>query len=548
MITPLYLVSDGKGPAIRVAVLLDGIRIAQWAKTILSDIARSNFARVELALLPEPNEGRAGRLEQAARSSVRRSVVGDQDPGELADCSEWLQDADLVQVPLSARGELAFPPIALAEIARRRIDVIVRLSEALPRGELLRAVRYGVWSYRGAVEGSPSPHRSFHKIIDGEVLRTQLEILAESPSRAVVLAESTFTQHGSMLDALQRQVPTWESTHFVIWKLHDLHQHGWEYVQQHAVTSPASTEEGNPTPKDFAQWLLPRVSSRVRRVFKPERPAVHRWHVGLRPSGSPLWAEPGACKAENFRWLKAPTGHYWADPFLFLHQGKTYLFVEDYDYERGFAGISQMEVFVNGDIGPVTSCLNPGIHLSFPHVFEHDGEIFMLPESLADGTVSLYRARKFPNDWVHEAVLFRGNATDTALWREGDKFYYFTTLFDRIDVGMKTMLFVADSLTGAWRLHPANPISSDVRRSRGAGLIFKESGRLFRPVQNCGPCYGYGFRVEEILTIDPEQYEERTHCWLEPSGLEIPARGVHTYNMGGGFEVIDSYTMGPRTD
>ena len=40
------------------------------------------------------------------------------------------------------------------------------------------------------------------------------------------------------------------------------------------------------------------------------------------------------------------------------------------------------------------------------------------------------------------------------------------------------MLFFARSLVGPWVPHPLNPISQDVRTSRGAGSPFLDRGRL----------------------------------------------------------------------
>jgi len=560
MISPLYLESNANRPVLRVAVLLDQPKVPRWVATILEDLAHCNFARVELAVVQEVGDGVQGGLAQrlpaltdAIYARVNHAIAGEQDPEALVDPAVWLLGVDRVAVPVAgADGELRLPLDALAELARRELDVILRFCTAVPRGEVLHAARCGVWSFHHCVDGSrPGRRPVFREVMTGvTMVDVQLEVLADGPERGLVLCQSTFAPQGSLFDALQRQVSTWETTHFVLWKLHDLHALGWAQVQQQAVPQGPVVDVAARAPgavaAGVARLLLPRVTSSVRRLLKPPPPRVHLWHVGLRAPKEPLYSGSGARDASDFHWLKAPMGHYWADPFLFERDGKMYLFFEDYEYDREFAGISYAEVFEDGTLGPASSCLDPGFHLSFPYVFEHEGEIFMMPESLSNGTITLYRAKRFPDEWVQEKVLFQGNATDTTLWREDGKFYFFATLFDRDDRGMKTILFVADSLTGAWRMHPTNPVSSDVRHARGAGAIFRRDGHLYRPVQNCGPHYGYGFTLEEILTIDPDRYEERPHCWVEPSGLAIPALGVHTYNWAGKFEVIDSYTMGPR--
>ena len=205
------------------------------------------------------------------------------------------------------------------------------------------------------------------------------------------------------------------------------------------------------------------------------------------------------------------------------------------------------EVQADGALGALFTCLDLGYHLSFPYVFEHDGETFLIPESLSDGTVTLYRARRFPDDWVQEKVLFRGNATDTTSWHQDGRFYFFTTLHDRDDRGMKTLLFTADSLTGQWRLHRANPVSSDARHARNAGAIFSRQGRLLRASQDCGPGYGHGLNLEEIVALSEDRYEERPWCSVGPEALPFRAIGVHTYNRCGELEVVNAcLSLGPR--
>src|SRR5262249_1345472 len=92
--------------------------------------------------------------------------------------------------------------------------------------------------------------------------------------------------------------------------------------------------------------------------------------------------------------------------------------------------------------------------------------------------------------------------------------------------------------------HPSSPVSSDVRNARSAGIIARRDGRLFRPAQDCSVRYGYGFRLNEIVALSEDRYEERPFCAFDPSALSISADGVHTYNQCGDLEVIDSCVLG----
>jgi hypothetical protein len=300
----------------------------------------------------------------------------------------------------------------------------------------------------------------------------------------------------------------------------------------------------------MVRFLAPRVAtavvSRVRGQ-RQEHGVPIRWKIALRRGATPFGSTPESTSLAGFRWIEPPAHHYWADPFLFEHGGSTFVLFEDYDYEKGYGTLRGAEVLRDCTLGATFGCLDLGHHLSFPHVFTHDGETFMMPESLSDSTVTLYRLRRFPDDWVQEKVLFRGKATDTTLWRDGRRFYFFTTLHDRDDRGMKTFLFVADSLTGEWRLHPGNPVSSDIRHARGAGAVFRRQGRLFRPSQDCALGYGHGLNLEEIIILSEDRYAETTWCAVGPRAVPFPAIGIHTYNTCSDLEATDGCLwLGPR--
>ncbi len=69
---------------------------------------------------------------------------------------------------------------------------------------------------------------------------------------------------------------------------------------------------------------------------------------------------------------------YYADPFLFTHNGRKWLFVEEYDYQTENGIISCAAVDGNKSIYLPRALVRP-YHLSYPFVFGHQGEIYMVP-------------------------------------------------------------------------------------------------------------------------------------------------------------------------
>jgi hypothetical protein len=559
MITPLYLQSNAKRPRLRLGVLIDGPVVPRYVAAILDDIARCNFAVVELAILVHAGPTADARTHRLLYELYRRAdcaVGGEMEPLALVEPGAGLAGVSRLQVSSGGASEPWLTAETLGAIQSCDLDVVLRFCAALPRGEVLRAARHGVWSYHFGADGDARDGAPFlQQIVEHAPTRdVQLEVLEDEPGAGLVLCRSAFGSQGNLFLAHLRRVALWETTHFVVWKLHDLHELGWERLREQAMPRaarlPAPGVARPPTTADMVRFLAPRVAAAVVHRVRGERRehgVAIRWKLALRRGATPFGSTPKSTSLAGFRWIEAPPGHFWADPFLLKWGGSTFLLFEDYDYEKRYGTIGGAEVRGDSALGPPFTCLDLGSHLSFPHVVDHEGEIFMIPESLSDGTVTLYRARHFPDDWVKEKVLFRGNATDTTSWREGGNFYFFTTLHDRDDRGMKTLLFVANSLTGEWRLHAANPVSSDACHARGAGAIFRQQGHVFRPSQDCGPGYGYGLNLEEIVTLSEDRYEERTWCAVDPSAMPFPAIGVHTYNRCGDLEAIDGcVSLGPR--
>jgi hypothetical protein len=162
----------------------------------------------------------------------------------------------------------------------------------------------------------------------------------------------------------------------------------------------------------------------------------------------------------------------------------------------------------------------------------------MLPETGANGTVELYRCTRFPDQWELVKVLFRGQIKDTTLLIHSGVYWFFATFQEPRGLATQLWLFSAETLTGEWKAHPANPISTDVRNSRGAGAILEHQGKLFRPSQDCSKGYGYSFTLNEITALDRDHYAEVPYRTVNP--VWAPGLiGTHTYSRACNTEVID---------
>lgn len=218
----------------------------------------------------------------------------------------------------------------------------------------------------------------------------------------------------------------------MIQKLWEVHQFGWGHVERRVL--PAAPYQGKqkiyrtPGNWDMARWLARQLATHPRTSTRGS-PGPTRWSTGESPSAPGSHVPPRRrLRMEWFHWIESPTRHFCADPFFFERSGRCYLFVGDYLYweRRGVIGCAK--VFPAGEIGSVSTVLDIGADASYPCVFADGDDVCVIPGTLADGAVRLFRATRFPDQWSEVAVPFRGPAVDTSVWHDGALWWFFTTL------------------------------------------------------------------------------------------------------------------------
>jgi hypothetical protein len=246
------------------------------------------------------------------------------------------------------------------------------------------------------------------------------------------------------------------------------------------------------------------------------------------------------------RSLVAEGGNYWADPFPVEHGQRKLLFVEEFIETSGRGVITCLELQADGTALNLGIILQEPFHLSYPQVFQWRGHWYMTVESCESQRVSLYRTDDFPRGWRQVAHLLEGRVcVDPTLYLHEGHWYLFGNVSESgANPSDELFLFVSRTLEGPYLPHPANPIVSDVRRSRPAGQLFLHEGRLIRPAQCCAPIYGSAVVFNQIGTLSPQEYAETPLSRLDPvwSGA---LDGCHTYNRAGEIEVLDAHGEPP---
>ncbi|CDX36830.1 conserved hypothetical protein [Mesorhizobium sp. ORS 3359] len=271
------------------------------------------------------------------------------------------------------------------------------------------------------------------------------------------------------------------------------------------------------------------------------------WRVGWRETGGSDLYELRAHPRSGWRDLADDGSRFYADPFPVLYRGQVTLFVEDYIHRTGKAILSAVAFGPNGPVGAPKPVLELPYHLSYPFVFERDGEMWMVPESGANRSVDLYRATAFPGGWVKEATLLSDIvASDATLTEHGGRWWMFATVRDGGGAFSDQLhLWSAPDFRGPWTPHPKNPVMIDIGSARPAGRMVSRGGQLLRPVQDCRRSYGAALGIARVTRLDEGGFEQVVETILNP-GPGWAGRKLHTLNEAGGLEFIDGSAMAPR--
>lgn len=483
----------------RIAVVLDGPPAPAWQRRALENLAESPV--LELA-------------EVVLLGAQRRRVL-------------W-RERDAIERHLLKLGEDAMelgPVAATTDTAR---------GPAGPGGELV------VWlSERPPPAGEPREvlalcHGGFSEPADAAFSRAVLQRRSSLQSDLLlirgadaVVVERTVSEVRAFSVTLSRDM--------ALWKLAPAIRRAAERAP--GLSLPAQLPAPAPAGPSGAA-LLARASATWARVLTARLLFRRPWQVRVRVRAGELRVPVGwKGGSELVRWRP---GHLYADPFLFEHEGRHHLFCEEVVGPGEPGIISHTELRPDGaSADPPAPVLQASHHLSYPFVFAHEGELFMVPESRAAGRVELYRAEDFPRGWRREAILLEDlDAVDSTIVAEAGRLWLFAGVAAPGASSLDELhLFSAPAPRGPWVAHPRNPIVSDVRGARPAGAIQRWGGRLVRPAQDCSRRYGGAVSFREIDVLSTSDYAEHEIARIDPG--DAGARATHTYAADGRFEAID---------
>lgn len=271
------------------------------------------------------------------------------------------------------------------------------------------------------------------------------------------------------------------------------------------------------------------------------------WRVGWRFVDGPGVLETGYLAGPRWRVLQDRELAFAADPFPVEWNGRTFVFYERLDYGADKGAIFAREFDKDGPVGEPVPVLDEPWHLSYPHVFEDEGALYMVPEASLSGAVFLYRCVEFPSRWERVAKLVDGvEAADATVFRHAGRFWMTSAVRDGWGGYSDTLaIHHAPALLGPWEEHAQRPVLVDSRFVRPAGGVVERGGSLLRPAQDCSTGYGKKLVIMRVDALDPETFRQTPIHSISP-GPVWPGKRLHTLNRCGRLECIDGVVFSPK--
>ena len=518
---------------LRVLLVTDGTTIPRWLSTCVTSLEQSGAVRFAVVRRAGSEDVRGSfRFVQRLRRFLFRLY-------QKVDLRLFRRFPD-AHVPIALQS--ALPNCRVLDKAHLRqeeqLDVVLDPFGLLPEGWLAEPPRYGVWSITFGESGDPRTQSApaFWEVIEGKPstetrlcihrqgLSDTLSLYASvAPSDRRSVSRSQNHVYWKISAALSRKIQAlWEDPHAFLEKL--------KSAASFEVSTNPSLVPGNLGMLRAGTLLLGRyVSDKWTNALYREQWALAYRHG----TGHRLQMEP-------FHQLLPPMDRLWADPFPIQVGNDYYIFHEELLFSTEKGSIVLTVVDDKGRAARPIPVLETDCHLSYPFVFQWDGDLFMMPETASRHRVELYRCVDFPLRWKLERVVLSDvTALDPTPALLFGRWWLFANVpaygAGRMD---ELHLFYSDSPLGPWTPHRDNPIKSDVRSARPAGRIFEDHGHFYRPAQDCSTRYGSAVTLNRILHLDPERYEEAETGRVGPNwGPRV--EGVHTFNVAGNLTVID---------
>ena len=399
------------------------------------------------------------------------------------------------------------------------LDIILRHEFGIIKGPILNSAKYGIWSFH---HGDNSINRgkpvAFWEIIENKsTIGVTLQQLTSELDGGLIIDKAFFNRHWSVFKSTNQ---VFEASVSLLFKNINKIKGGVYEPKKSMVYYNRLYRL--PSFYYTSKYLL-KFYSKILNIFFNQIAFIF---FGIRNNCWTIFIGKGDfLNASLFRLdpIKLPKNEFWADPFIFDYKNEKYVFFENYEYDIKKGKIS-CGVIKNNKLINIKDVLNLDYHLSYPHIFTHNDDIFLMPESHCNNQLEIYRCKSFPDEWELYSTAFHGEKIiDPTFYEDvsGNKWLFINKIENSIIESASNELFIykIDSLKlKNIKAHKQNPVIINSKKARNAGPIFKYNSNIYRPSQcNIDGVYGRALSINIINKLTIDEYEEKNELTVFPN-------------------------------
>ncbi len=514
---------------------------------MLQEIQEKELGVISTIILnqnPKSSGKKSGFLYRAFRNLDRRFFSVKEDAFKRLDIRELkLNQCEVISInPIQKKYSDYFGQVDLEKIQKQKPDVLIRLGFRILKGQILKVPTLGIWSFHHGdnLVNKGGPPCFWEVFLGWETTGSVLQILSDKLDSGQVIYRSWSRTDPLSVNRNSNKV-YWKSLFFVPRNLQRIKEIGieawkaetnkWENADQVSKSSLRKP----PSNIQMIQLLPGFLWRNLNRKYI-ELKNKEQWKIWFGNSLEGIQTGKGTK-------IPGPANGYLADPFLFDKDGITWCFAERFDHDREQGSIVVSEIKDN-QVKGFQTCLEEDFHLSYPFLFEHEKVNYLTVESAEKNELRMYKSLDFPIHWELVSRQFKGQSLyDPTICKKDGLYWLFANRKEHAEASSFDELFLywsENPLTDNWISHPMNPIVSDVKSSRPAGKLFKQSGQWIRPAQDSGKSYGHRIKLQRITDWDKEKYQEETQEVIE-ANWDKGLLGTHTLSEVRGLVALDTF-------
>jgi hypothetical protein len=541
---------------LQIGLLLNSNTVTAWFAKMVEQINSGQYADIKLIIINQPLEDTSLSLNKSKAHQKYGKIILNKVYHLLFERNQEVPDAfELIDIEkilpniLTIDTKNTFDKVTTNDeesdktrIINSELDLLLHDGNAPLQKELLTTIKHGVWSY--SIGEDPTnlnqPAGYWEMFKNKPETCVLLKRLTANLTQYQTLYRSySATNYMSFID--NTNAVYWKALSFAPRKLEELYKDGgvqFERLVQQANEKPhyfSNEENLEPTTRQQLSLISKKIIQKLKLVCELKL-FNKQWSLlyCIEPELSSSFT--------HYKKITPPNDRFWADPHVIYQNNTYYIFIEEYIYNEKKGHISVIKMNEKGEYQQPIPVLNKDHHLSYPFVFEHDGDYYMIPETAKNKTIELYKSSNFPFDWQWQMNLMENvTAVDTTLYFDNGKWWMFVNLVENDGASSldELYLFYSDHFqSNQWHPHKKNPIVSDIKNARPAGAIFLMNNKVYRPAQNCSHRYGYGFNINRIERLNDIEFEEELITSVKPN-WEKDLLATHTFSKVNRLHVID---------